>query len=543
MALWDRLTDEATLKQTTWAWDGTDFHQRTFGEGVTAARHVAAGLRKEGVKPGDIVATVLTNGEDAVAGIPGIWFAGARIASLPIIARGMSVGNYVDQLKRLCALLEADCLLMEERYLDLLPLDDLGVRAIGFRKLVETPEQAEIDPPPLDETILIQFSSGTTGEPKGAELSGTAIERHTQLLAERLRLDPERDIGYMWIPLSHDMGLGCHLLAWYLGMSGVRSWPERFLQDPKTWLDDCARFSVTVTAGPPFALSMAARAEERDPSEAPLSLRLCLVGAEHVEWSTLSHAVEVFGPRGFKLETITAAYGLAEAVLAVTTGDVDSAPHYVDITPDHVASGEVLETAHVPGHTRRVVSAGTPLPDLKVRVDEATSEIVVSGPTLASGYYRNPEATQARFRDGEFWTGDLGFIRDGELYVLERADDVLIVGGRNIYVEEVEEELSQEDGIRAGVCAIVATRHTGRPRFVFVGEADGSGADEREVAERLRKVAMEAAGVPLTEFVFLERGMFPKTPSGKVQRYRVRALVHDPEVGRRVELELLAHGV
>lgn len=527
MKFWDVLTKSQTLAHETWEWDGDTFRKRNYEQIVQAARHVAAGLRRRGVGPGSIVAAVITNGPDATSGFVGVWFAGATLASLPIIARGMSIPAYVKQLSRLCRHLGVDYLLAEERFLELMSVDaELGLETLGYRSLIETEAVAEVDPPGLDETILIQFSSGTTGEPRGVKLSGHAIEAQLNALCKQVRIDPERDIGYSWLPLSHDMGLfGCALLAWYTGMRGVVSSPERFLQSPRTWFDDCAEFGATVTVGPPLAIDIATRAERVRSSGGVLALRLCLVGAEQIEWSTLANAAEVFAPRGLQINTFTPAYGLAEATLAVTVADLDKRPSYVDIDNDALSNGVVREIDADDPAGRRLVSVGMPILDIKLRIDRSTQEVLVRSPSLMSGYHDNDALTSERLLDGELRTCDMGFLWNEELYVTGRTDDVLIVAGRNIFLGELEANIGSEPGIRKGNCAIVDAPRAGRNCIALVAETRSAEVDPMALARRLGKVVRERSGLVIDEFVFLPVGTFPKTPSGKVQRYRCRHLV------------------
>jgi fatty-acyl-CoA synthase len=526
--LWDTLTDSKGLARAAWEWDGSTFRERTYAEVVQSARHVAAGLRRRGIGPGSIVAAVVTNGPDATTGVLGTWFAGATLASLPIIARGMLIPSYVAQLRRLCAHLGAECLLAEERFLELMPSDtDLGVEVVGYRSLLDTEAVANPQPPPMEETIFIQFSSGTTGEPRGVELSGSAIQAQMELLTQHVGIDPERDVGYCWLPLSHDMGFfGCGLLAWYTGMRGVVSSPERFLQSPRTWFDDCAEFGATVTAGPPLAVDIATRAERAGSNGGPLALRLCLVGAEQVPWSILAHAADVFAPRGLDPSAFTPAYGLAEATLAVTLAGLDEQPSFVDVDVGALAGGTVLDVDPHDPVARRLVSAGAPLPGVQVRIEPSSGEVLLRSPSLMSGYFRNPDLTDERVENGELRTGDMGFLRDGELYITGRVDDLLVIAGRNIFVQALEEEIGAEAGVRRGNCAIVDSPAQGRRnQIVLVAETGSGPVDTTELARRLRRIARERAGIVIDDFVFLPSGTFPKTPSGKVQRYRCRDLV------------------
>jgi fatty-acyl-CoA synthase len=537
MTLWDKLLDPATLATKMWQWEDTSFTQRCYGDIVNDARHIAAGLRRRGVGPGSVVPAVLTNGPDAIAGFMGIWFTGASIASLPIIARGTSIATYARQLSQLCDLLGSDFLLAEERFLAFMDSDTtLGVDVVGYRSLVETPAIGDIDPSSADAAVFIQFSSGTTGDPRGVELTERAIDAHLTILSESVGIDPERDIGYTWLPLSHDMGFfGCAILAWYNGIPGAIATPERFLGSPRSWFDDCAEFHATVTAGPPFALDVAARAERVRTSGTPLSLRLCLVGAEQIRWETLVQASETFGPRGFELATLTPAYGLAEATLAVTVDAPASEPSFIDVAGEDLASGTVRVVDASDPDARRLVCCGTPLRTVDVAIEPTDHEIAVASSSLASGYYANGPLTAERFRDGMLRTGDHGFLQGDRLFITGRSDDLLVIAGRNVYVQELEEHLGTDLDVRTGNCAVV-TPSDGGSRAIVVAETDPERVDIKALATRLHREAAERAGLSIHQFVFLPRGAFPKTPSGKVQRHRCRALVADPGVGVRLNI-------
>jgi fatty-acyl-CoA synthase len=536
MIVWDAMTDPATLAQETWEWDGTRFRRSSYGEALADARRAGAALRKRGVGPRSTVAGVLTNGPDTTRAALGVMFTGATFASLPIIARGMTVAAYLAQLSRLCSHLHANCLLVEDRFLAFMPDGvDLGVDLIGYHSLLENVDMAKVEPPELDEVLFIQFSSGTTGDPRGAQLTGAAIEAQLIALAERLSIDANHDIGYMWLPQSHDMGIfGGPFLSWYTGMRAVRSTPERFLRSPRSWFDDCAEFGVTLTAGPPSAIDMATRAERARSSGRVLDLRLCLVGAEMIEWSVLERAALVFAGRGLRIETFTTAYGMAEATLAVAIGDLDRAPRFLDVDPEALAAGTISELDAGDPRGRRLVSAGKSLADAAVRTDPVTGEIVIRSKSLACGYFDNVQATRAHFREGAFRTSDLGFLRDDHLYVYARSDDVVILNGRNVFVHGLEALLGETPGIREGSCALVQEAGRGHRRISFVAEIDDPQLDTDQMAVRVRRITMEAAGLPIDECVFLPAGTFPMTPSGKVQRYRCRDIVRRSQVDSRV---------
>jgi acyl-CoA synthetase (AMP-forming)/AMP-acid ligase II len=234
---------------------------------------------------------------------------------------------------------------------------------------------------------------------------------------------------------------------------------------------------------------------------------------------------------------ITPGYGLAEATLGVTLADLDAPPSYVRVDARALWEGDVrIVGPDVPdgAAVRRVVSCGPPMGGVGVRIDQPSGEIVVRGPALGLGYHRNPEATKERFRDGELWTGDLGFMADGELHVIGRTDDIVIVGGRNVHALDIEDAVGAESGVRTGNCAIVDVGGDGGTEITLVAELDGDGIDARELSTRLRRTSVEAAGVQINRFVFLPKGAFPKTPSGKAQRYRCRAIAQQPAIATEV---------
>jgi acyl-CoA synthetase (AMP-forming)/AMP-acid ligase II len=531
MSLWEQVSSAEVHLESNWGWDGSTFRKRTYGEMFESARAVGAALRARGVQAGELVPAVLTNGLAVPAGVLGVWMTGAAVASLPIIARGMSAERYGEQILRLASLLDSEFILIEERFLALLPDDpsNLGVELVSFEGLEANGGRLDPQFPGAHETALVQFSSGTTGEPRGAELATAAIGGQLRRLRETMNIGPG-DVGYSWLPMSHDMGLiGCGLLSWYSGMTSVLSTPERFLQSPRTWLEDCAELQVTVTAAPPFALDLAVRADKASPLRKELMIRHCTVGAERIHWDVLARTAAAFDGRGLGLAPLTAAYGLAEATLAVTTGDLESNPTAIDVDPAALAAGsvEIVEPGGE-GETMRVVSVGKPLAGVSVEVEGEVGEIRVESPCLAKGYFRNKEATAERFLADGFRTADVGFKLGGDLFVTGRTDDLIILGGKNVYVEALEEEIGSRKGIRKGNCAIVATRSGERQILGVVAEAKPADDPDLPALERtLKHQVLSGIGVSIDRVVFLSPGSFPKTPSGKVQRYLCRQMISD----------------
>ncbi len=514
-------------------WDGERFVAASWDRTAGTAERVAAGLRALGVEKGTRVAAVLTNSFGACTGLLGTWMAGGVPVSLPTPARGMPLDAYAGQLGDLAQQAGARLLLVDPEFVA--ALESAVPDGVDVRSYESLPAGGAVEhtPPAGEDVALIQYSSGSTTSPKGCVLSARAIVTHIDLLGSALGID-KGDRGAFWLPLSHDMGLfGALLMGWMRGMELRVGTPQRFLGNARTWMRDCADWQATFTVTPNFGLRIAARAAARRPEEiGTFPLRACIIGSDRIELSALEDAAGALSRYGLTFETLTPAYGLAEATLAVTTTAPAAEPHAIEVDAAALRAGEVREP--VDDAPTRLVSCGVPLEGVEVRIDGAgtagVGEICVRSPCLASGYAAAPERTATAFRDGELWTGDLGFLRDGELYVVGRKDDVITMGGRNVYASELETVLGSEDGVRRGNCVLLEMLDGDRSRLVVLAEPDRERSDYDEVALRLRAVVAERSGLGTSEVVFVVRDSLPKTASGKIQRYRARRLAGSPDL-------------
>jgi acyl-CoA synthetase (AMP-forming)/AMP-acid ligase II len=508
-------------------WDGGSYQEHTWDDWRTGAERAAVGLRQLGVESGVRVAAVLTNTFDVCTALVGTWLAGGTLLSLPGMRRGQPIDDYVAQLRRLCNQFDAHVLLLEGRFLEFLDDQDLGAPAVAFDAL---PADGRFESTPADgeDIAFVQFSSGSTSDPKGCMLSMRAIGEQERMIAQRLRVD-ETSQGVSWLPMSHDMGLfGCVLLSWTTGMRLVLGPPERFLRTPQTWMEDCARFQATVTVAPNFGLALATRrARTRAPSAA-FPLRSLVLGGERIEWPTLVEAHEVLGPYGVTMDTLTPGYGLAEATLAATMKEYDATPHATIIDSAAAQAGELVTRAVGGPGSRELVTCGPPMVGASVRIagETAIGRICIRSTALAEGYLDDPTATSRPFVDGELLTEDLGCVHEGQVHVLGRVDDVIAMGGRNVHARDVEVAVGGVEGVRAGCLTLIDLDDAGGRRLVLVAEPAPDGQRElRAVSRDLGRTCYQAAAVRIDECVFLHPGTLPKTPSGKIQRFRCRAIV------------------
>jgi fatty-acyl-CoA synthase len=320
------------------------------------------------------------------------------------------------------------------------------------------------------------------------------------------------------------------MTPWLTGMGLTLASPVRFLRSPRTWLEDCAATQTTITVGPNFGLSLAMRAARRCPPIEPLALHTWILGSDPVEMNAIEEATSRLAPLGVAPSAFTPAFGLAEATLAVTMTTRPAPASALTVSLEALYDGEVREPAG-DELTTRVTSCGPPVAGTDVRIDGGDGgvigEIVVRSASLADGYLADEERSALAFRSGELYTGDLGFMRDGELYVIGRMDDMMSVAGRNIPAGEVESRLGLDPRIRDGACVLVDIDRDGQREMVVLSEPAVGDVDFAATARTVRREAADVAGIGIRECVFVPRGSLPKSPSGKVQRFRCRKLVTD----------------
>jgi fatty-acyl-CoA synthase len=529
-SLWSRLERKGGRRDLLLAWDGASYREWSWEDWRERAGRFAEGLKRRGIQPEERVAVLLTNSPDACAAVIGAWLAGACVLSMPLIARGMEPTTYLAQLRRIVARAEPVLLVCDESLRPLLDDAELGVGVVAFQQL-DAPRSGEYALPGADQPVFVQYSSGSTSDPRGCVLAPRAIANQLAALDRALAIDPDVDTGVVWLPLAHDMGLfGCLLLTYWTGHRLVLGTPQRFLTSPGTWFADCARYGATVSATPSFGLALATRvAAKRLPP--PFPMTRMVVGGERVDAATLTNANQVLGDERLKMSALVPAYGLAEAVLAVTMTSPGEGPTVMRVDAEALGEGSVVPVPSDSGSVRAVslVSAGQPLPGTEVGVtsSDGVGEILVRSSTLADGYLGAPELTARRFTSRGLLTGDLGFVADGKLFVSGRADDLMSVAGRNVYARDLEAAICSVPGVQPGSCAVVEADEGVPQRLAAVVELRGSHPDLTVMAAGIRAAARAAAGAAIDRCIFVPRGTLPKTPSGKVQRFRCRELAQE----------------
>jgi len=507
------------------------------------AEATGAALAALGVRPGDRVALVHPTSEGFFDAFFGALAAGAVPVPLYPPVRLGRLAEYHLRTAAMVRAAGARLVLADARVRRLLGQAVLVARPeLGCRTVEDLPRPSPRHEPhraAASDLGLVQFSSGTTVDPKPVALS------HRAVLAQVLALNgfwPDTDevkhVGACWLPLYHDMGLiGCVFTTLERRTDLALLPPEIFVARPGAWLRAISRYRATVSPAPNFAYGLCVtkvRDAELDGVDLS-SWRVALNGAEAVSARTLRAFAERFRPWGLRPEALTPVYGLSEAALAVAFSDMER-PFSTERFAR--ASIEPGESAAPDPEGRELVSVGRPLPGFEVEVrngdgapaaagrEAEVGRVWVRGPSLMEGYLGRPQATARALRDGWLDTGDLGFLRGGELFLTGRAKDLVILRGRNYGPEEIETAAAAVPGARPG-CAVAASVMAEEGNgsadreelVVFVETARGAPEHlRRELPRAVREAVVGTLGLPPDRVEVLAPGTLPRTSSGKLRR-------------------------
>jgi len=423
----------------------------------------AAGLQAMGVCKGERIALVLPTGPDFYIA----WFGCVLARAIPVaLYPPVRLGRFAEWKARTAEMLHAaNCVavITERRLQGFLgePVDQVdppyGCRVVA--SVQKEGEGQELFEQPPGKMAAIQFSSGTTGDPKPVVLTHNNMVSYARTILDQMPGEPSEHSGVNWLPLYHDMGLvGCLLGALVARVPLTLIPPEHFVARPISWLQALSETGATISVAPNFAFGLVSeRVADEDLAELDLSSwKVALCGAEPVHPSTMSRFAEKLAPCGFETKAITPVYGLAEATLAVTFSDIEEPPRWTAFDADVLERDRVA----VPSEGgRQIASLGRAL-DCRLTIrDSAGKELSegrigtvhVKGSGVMAGYLNRKDATQAAI-DHHGWlnTGDSGFIHEGELYLCGREKDLIIIRGRNHDPALVEQALDGMPGIRTG---------------------------------------------------------------------------------------------
>jgi 8-amino-7-oxononanoate synthase len=427
-------------------------------------------------------------------------------------------------------------------------LKDEGMRAeIAQMKLIATDgvdrslalqyESPEITP---DQTAVLQYTSGSTGVPKGVVLTHANVVRNCEMIAYLFGQRTE-DVGVSWLPTYHDMGLiGGILSPMFIGCLMVLMSPMSFLQRPARWLRTISKFKGTISGGPNFAYQLCVDKITNEEMEGlDLSyLSVAFNGAEPVRAATLEAFSKKFASVGFKSTSHFPTYGMAETTLIVTAGPPGREPIIRHFDARNLGARNVAPVSPDDPDGRALVGCGIVTPNeqvlivdtdtLKVLPEDQIGEIWIASPSVGHGYWEKPELSAEVFSattvdgNGPFLrTGDLGFFQQGQLYITGRVKDLIIVRGVNRYPQDIEQTVEEcHESISSSAAAAFADDFEGRERLIIAVEVQRSLEDNwAPVIEQIRRAVTLEHELPPDAVVLVRSSSLPKTSSGKIQRH------------------------
>lgn len=515
---------------------GAERELREYPEIARSARRVAAALIEDGVRPGDVVCVLVPTGFDALAAFFGVWVAGATpcLISPPTFTAEDGYAAHV------AAVLTQAAPRLTVTSPDLVPITARAMAEAGLAgepwtlRAAET-EAAQVEP---GELALLQFTSGSSGSPRGARVTWANLAANIALIRDWLDWR-DGDVTASWLPLYHDMGLiGCLLTPITAQCDLWLMRPNQFIREPLRWLECMA--VAQHTAAPPFALDYVVR-RVRPEQIKGLDLsgwRNVIVGAELIDPEVLDNFARLTEPAGFRRGAYRTAYGLAEATLAVTAHCGDVAPLAVRPEVATLGAGQPVTITglgrvgeELPGgRAGWVVGCGRPRDGFTVQILDDTGiplpaghlgEIAVTGPSVVDGYHAGRAGGSTRFAGAELRTGDAGFLYDGQLFVLGRMGDSLKVRGRSVYVEDLEAAVAQETGLARNRFAVVSAPTTGGARVALLAESAPG-----DWVPTARKALTARLGQDVAVTVVSGRsGLVARTTSGKPRRALLGSLL------------------
>ncbi len=515
------------------------------------SRQVAAGLARNGVEPGDAVAIMLPTGLEYLSSFLGIQIAGGIPVPIYPPARAKQIEDHFRRHGRILDNAEVRYLITFEQVKQvsrlLMAQTDSVKKLLTHTDLMSSGAGRPVPEVTLDADSIafIQYTSGSTGDPKGVVLTQANLLDSIRCMAQALDVTP-RDVFVSWLPLYHDMGLiGAWLGSLVCGFPLVLMSPLSFLHRPLQWLQVIEKFSGTLSGGPNFAYELCLRRiDAGETKNLDLSSwRIAFNGAEPVSHTTLQRFSERFSECGFPAQAMTPVYGLAEATLGVAFTPVGRGPRLDRIDRDELFRSARAVPANAKAAQLECVSCGVPIPEFEVRIvdarghelpDRAEGELEFKGPSVTQGYYRNATATTALVRGDWRRSGDRGYLAAGELYLTGRDKDVVIRAGRNLYPYALEQAIADIAGVRRGCVAVFGAMHPddGTERLVVVAECrDIEPQQAAGIREQIEALAMTHLGLAADEVILAPPQTILKTSSGKIrrsalaQRYTQRQLI------------------
>jgi len=513
--------------------------QITFQQLVLGSAAYSQAFARAGIRQGEPVILLLEQGRDLVEAFFGAVLHGSIPSIMPFLTEKLSPDRYRASLQALIGITQPAALVT---YPDFQPevekarSEGDSVRSILLSSEIDEVSEVEVGSLPglnrdPDDIVLLQHSSGTTGLQKGVALSHRAVLNQVDCYAEAIRMTSE-DVVVSWLPLYHDMGLIAGFIMPILVRAKlVLMSPFDWVKAPYRLLQAVSRYKGTLSWLPNFAYNFCSqKIRDRDLEGVDLSSWRAVINcSEPMRWESHEMFFQRFKEYGLKREALATCYAMAENVFAVTQGGMEGMVRIDPVDAKHLRSEGRAVPLH-DGTAVKMLSAGPPISNTRVRVvdddgrelpDRKIGEIALQGECLLSGYYHRPDLTAESFRDGWYMTGDLGYMHAGELFVTGRRKEIIIVGGKNIFPQDLEYLASQVDGVHPGrvVAFGLYNKDIGTEEIAIVAEIDPGFEDRQaEISREIRSVVNQGSDVAVRYIELVARGWLIKTSSGKTAR-------------------------
>ncbi len=512
----------------------------TYRSLLDSAASAARDLIALGLQAGDVVIIIQPHGGDLISGFFGVLLCGAVPSILAFPSEKLDPQRYARSLAALMNVTQPTALITNQVFEgeagDVLSESGSSLRILlseefSTGKQYDLMSLPGVDLTP-DDVALLQHSSGTTGLQKGVALSHRSILTHIERYAEEVRMDTQ-DVVVSWLPLYHDMGLiAGFLMPVLLGATLVLTSPLEWVRAPYRLMQAVSRYGGTHSWLPNFAFNFCAqKIRERDLEGVDLSSWRAVINcSEPMRLESHAQFIKRFAPYGLCEESLGSCYAMAENVFAVTQSTV-AVPVNIDwIDRQAFREQHIAQSADQAADSIAVLSAGRPLPKTMIRIIDETwnevpervvGEIALKSETLMTAYYRRDDLTKNAFHDGWYLSGDLGYLAKGELYITGRKKEIIIVGGKNIYPQDLEALASEVQGIHPGriVAFGLFNEQLGTEEVAVVAEEEVEEPGLRtQLAEAVRQMINQGSDIAVRHVRVVPRGWVIKTSSGKLAR-------------------------
>jgi len=516
----------------------------TYDDVLRRASAFARALESGGIRPGEVVVVILQHGADLIAAFLGAILGGAVPAIMPFLTEKLLPERYRAELRSLVAVSRPAAIITYDAFrseVERALTAESSVRSLLVAESVISEDSVwwtELggQQRAAADVVVLQHSSGTTGLQKGVALSHQAVFNQLAAYGGAIEISPS-DVIVSWLPLYHDMGLiAGFLMPLLTGVPLVLLSPFDWVRAPHRLMHAVTAYRGTLSWLPNFAFNFCAQKIRPGQLEGTdlSSWRAVINCSEPVRAESHEAFERAFEPWGLRRGALQTCYAMAENVFAVTQSSMGIAPKVVTVDRRSFADEGLVRPPDDAATATRVMSSGRALPNATLRVvdekrrelsDRCVGELAIRSDCLLTEYFRRPDATSAALRDGWLLTGDLGFVSEGEVFVTGRKKDVIIVGGKNIYSQDIEALATEVRGTHPGrvVAFGVFSEEQGTEEVVVVAEAEAEGDVEKgKLADRIRRHVTQNSDVSLRHVEIVPPRWIIKTSSGKAARGATR---------------------